>query len=576
MRILSVKINNILSIEDAYVEFGNSGLMLVEGWNHDVGRANGAGKTAIFNALTFALFDKLPRKVTATEILRRGSKSGSVEVHVEVNGDKYMVRRSRPKGVTFFKGTEVLTVTQEGFERILGLNYNQFIISMYAAQGTSTRFLSINDSDKKQFLLQLLNLEEFSSCKLIADRKVKTLEDEVASLKSRMDTIDSKIDAYSESLVDENVIRHHIALAEGAIHDITVDILNAQQVQKPDLSKYQKLEDDVSAKKLEFARIRTKREMLHEAYKKLAAKNAAIHEISDSCRACGTKLDVTAARSAQQRELAERSAEMAQIKGEIDACEVALGREAAINELATKIKDKKRAESADYEGARATIANLQNSILLKQRDIKQLDLKLQNNSDLQSKIKDLGDKRADLASNRANILREIELYKTISAMYSPTGAQAYILDSVIESFNERVTEYVNLLWSNLTYELKSYKENVKGDVTAKFSEHLIMDGKPISIGSLSGGEFRALSLCVDFSLVDVMERQFGIPMSPIILDEPFDGLDSVGRELIVELLGKLSDDRQIVVVDHAGEVKSMFSKVITIEKRNGISEVVTQ
>src|SRR5208283_1032835 len=108
MKILSVKISNILSIEDAYVEFDDSGLMLVRGWNYDVDRANGAGKTAIFNAIAFALYDKLPRKITATEILRRGSKSGYVEVRVECGGDEYTIRRSRPKGVSFSKGKEVL------------------------------------------------------------------------------------------------------------------------------------------------------------------------------------------------------------------------------------------------------------------------------------------------------------------------------------------------------------------------------------------------------------------------------------------------------------------------------------
>ena len=216
---------------------------------------------------------------------------------------------------------------------------------------------------------------------------------------------------------------------------------------------------------------------------------------------------------------------------------------------------------------------LQAKINLKRQELKQLNLKLQTNLELESKIKDLSEQRVQIVNNRGTILREIELYKTISAMYSPTGAQAYILDSVIESFNERVVEYVNLLWSNLTYELKSYKETVKGDVTAKFSELLVMDGKNTSIGSLSGGEFRALSLCIDFALIDVMERQFGISMSPIILDEPFNDLDSSGRELIVELLETLANKRQVVVVDHDSETKSMFSKVITVNKRNGISQI---
>lgn len=572
MKIISVKINNILSIEDAYVEFDETGLMLVQGWNHDVGRANGAGKTAIFNAITYALFDKLPRKITATEILRRGSKSGSIEVQLEVSGDRYMVRRSRPKGVAFFKGGEAVTVTQEGWERLLRLNYNQFIISMYAAQGTTTRFLSINDSEKKQFLLQLLNLEEFSSCKTIADGKVKLLDTELTALQSKMDAIDSKIDAYGESLVDENVINSHIVLCNQHVADLTRNLSSVQLISKPDLSKYQKLEEEISSKKTEFTRVKARREMLHEQFRRLQSKIKPF-DGETTCSSCGSELDTSAAEAQHDKLLHSCKVELSGVKAEIDQCDEQLLKEKAVTDLQVKLRDKKKDESKDYEIAHAATIELQGKINLKQQELKQLNLKLQTNLELNSKIKDLSSSRAQIVNNRGNISREIELYKTISAMYSPTGAQAYILDSVIESFNERVVEYVNLLWSNLTYELKSYKETVKGDVTAKFSEHLVMDGKPISIGSLSGGEFRALSLCVDFALIDVMERQFGISMSPIILDEPFDGLDGSGRELIIELLETLAGKRQVVVVDHASEVKSMFSKVITVDKRDGISQI---
>jgi DNA repair exonuclease SbcCD ATPase subunit len=572
MKIKSVKINNILSIEDAFIEFDDNGLMLVQGWNHDVGRANGAGKTAIFNAITFALFDKLPRKITATEILRRGSKAGYVELCLEVGTDQYVVRRSRPKGVTFQKAVEPLTITQEGWERILGLNYDQFVISMYAAQGAATRFLSINDSEKKQFLLQLLNLEEFSSCKIIADRKVKLLEDEFTASQSRIDTIDSKVDAYGESLVDENNINHFISLGNQAIVDLTAKIVEAKRVVKPDLSKFQKLEDDIAAKKTEFTKIKTRREMLHEQYKKVKAKQHTFSG-SDRCAACGTSLDISAAKAAHERELAERCTEMAQIKQQIDSCDDALTNEKSIADLSIRVREKKAEESRDFDTALSTISELQTKITLKHRELKELNLKLQNNSELQSKIKDLLTMRDKIVDNRASILRNIELYKTVSAMYSPTGAQAYILDSVIESFNERVADYVKLLWSNMTYELKSYKETVKGDVTAKFSEHLIMDGKSISMGSLSGGEFRALSLCVDFALIEVMERQFGLSLSPIILDEPFDGLDGSGRELIIELLEEMAVNRQVVIIDHASEVAASFSNVLMVEKRDGISTI---
>jgi len=100
-----------------------------------------------------------------------------------------------------------------------------------------------------------------------------------------------------------------------------------------------------------------------------------------------------------------------------------------------------------------------------------------------------------------------------------------------------------------------------------------MDGKEVSIGSLSGGEQKALSLCIDFAMLDTLGKYFGMSLNPIILDEPFDGLDSVGREIVIDLLSKLSLNKQILVVDHASEAKAMFSQVISVEKKAGISTV---
>lgn len=572
MKILSVKINNILSIEDAYVEFDDSGLMLVQGWNHDVGRANGAGKTAVFNAIAFALYDKLPRKITASEILRRGSKSGYVEVKIACNGCELVVKRTRPKGVTFFKEGQPQTITQEEWENSIGLNYDQFIISMYCAQGTSSRFLSLNDADKKTFLLQLLNLEKFSSCKAIADQKLKAFDQELISISNKEFALEAKIDAYSESLIDEHVYAHNIDILNEVILEKETAIRNENVTTKPDFSKYQVIEDNIITKRTEFTKLKTKREMLHDQYRKINSKIRPFNA-SNICLSCGTKLDTSAAEVAHSRACEEHTRDAAAIKQQIDECDALLLNEGKIKELADKLAAKKKEESKEYEAASLRLSELNKILTLKRQELKELVLKVENNKELINKINILSSDLEELKNKKREISSAIELYKTVSSIYSPTGAQAYILDSIIDSFNEQVVNYVGVLWSNLSYTLQSYKENIKGDVTAKFSEHLTMDGKPISIGSLSGGEFRALSLCIDFALIDVMERQFGISMSPVTLDEPFDGLDSVGREVIVDLLEAIGQTRQVVVIDHTSEVKSMFSKVLTVEKKNGVSSV---
>ena len=103
MLVKKIIIENILSIEKATVEFDHNGLILLEGYNHDNDRSNGSGKTAIFNAMSFAIYDKLPRKITKTEIKRFGTKKASAYCEISVNNDVYSVKRCRPSGVEYFK-----------------------------------------------------------------------------------------------------------------------------------------------------------------------------------------------------------------------------------------------------------------------------------------------------------------------------------------------------------------------------------------------------------------------------------------------------------------------------------------
>jgi DNA repair exonuclease SbcCD ATPase subunit len=572
MKIISLEISNILSIETAKLVFSDNGLVLVEGWNHDAGRANGAGKTAIFNALSFGLYDKLPRKVTASEILRRGARSGFVKVEVNLPTGPATVTRSRPKGVVFEQNGIVQDWTQAEWESKIRLSYSQFILSMYSAQDADKRFILLNDSSKKDFILQLLDLVEFAACKDTTDGLVKGFVGEIEQASAKIATVSAKIAAYQESLIDKNSVKLRLASLTDEIDKLNKALEEQISVPKPDLSKYSKLESDIRTKQSAFVSTKARSSMLHDQYRRLSAK---IKEFSGqkTCFACGQGIDTSEAERLHELEMLQLKKQLKELKTDIDACDTVLVSENSIDELARKLADKKIKESEAYRSAQECAAELRSLLRIKQNTSENLVLKLQQNSELLDKIQTLTESINVSEQTIACKKRDVEFYKTISALYSTTGAQAYILDSVVDSFNEYVAKYVDLVWPNATYKLNSYKESVKGDVVAKFSETFMMNAQDVSSGSLSGGELRALSLCADFAILDVLEMHFGMPLNPIILDEPFNGLDAAGREVVIELLEKLSKNRQILVVDHASEAKSMFSKVILVEKQNGISTV---
>lgn len=575
MRVLSIEIQDILSIQNATLPFEDNGLVLVEGWNYDTNRANGAGKTAVFNCLAFGLYDKLPRKITASEILRRGCKTGFVKCRVLCGEDVWTVKRSRPKGVQFWKNDVEQEITQEEFESHIRLTYEQFLLTIYTPQANSgklVRFLSSPDTSKKEFLLQLLNLDKFGGAKKAADKLVEQFKAAIDVDTNKITNARARIETYEESLVDTFALSSEIRGYEHSMNTVNLEISSLSSVVKPDLSKYSKLEEDIRSKQAEIAQAKAKRGMLHERYRELNT------EISDynadvACGECGSSLDTPEARVAHVDHQAKTKQKALDTKTQIDDVDLIIAKEQSVTDLARKLRDKKQKESADYQAAQLRITELRAFSKTQQIMAESGRLKLKNSADLSSKIKALEESVSKSLLYITSNKKELELYKTLSAVYSPTGAQAYVLDSVVDSFNEVIQKYIDIMSPNISYILNSFKENAKGDVTAKFSETLIKSGQEVSVGSLSGGEEKGLSLCVDFALIEVLETQFGMTLNPIILDEPFDGLDAAGREIVIDLLENLARNRQIFVVDHASEAKALFTKSVRIELRNDISVI---
>jgi DNA repair exonuclease SbcCD ATPase subunit len=586
MKVLNVTAENLLSFKDLSLDFKDSGLVLVEGWNYDDGRANGAGKTAIFDLLSLALYEKMPRKITATETLKDGEKKGYVEASVRKGDDVYTAVYARPKNRSFKKNDEPIDITQAEFESIIGLTYDQFLVSMYTSQTASKKFFMLNDSGKKDFLLDLMDLSKFLHGRKAAESKIKDIRLALTDLISKKDKAKSKIEAYLEYEVDENKIVNDIDAHAKDIKAFNKEIIKLQEVEKPDLSKFYDLENKLIDKQSNFISLRAQRRGLSDQFLQL---QSGISDFTPSapdahCPSCATALrirgssvaqleDTDALKAQHEKHMQHIKDQMLQVKVKIDAIDSELSEESSIKVLRDKIRQKRDKQSERYNAAVSSIRELQGSVKNKNNAILKLQNELQQAQDIKEKTQTLQELVLKIDNQLDKLSVQENIYSTISQAFSPTGAPAYVLDSIVNSFNEAVNEHITMIWASASYELQSHKESAKGDITAKFSEILIINGKQRSIGALSGGEGRAFSLAIDFAIIDLLGKQFGMPLNPIIMDEPFEGLDAIGREVVIELLEKLAVDRQIWVIDHASESKSMFSDIVRVEKTNGTSKI---
>lgn len=584
MKIKFVEIKDILSIGEARIEFKDSGLTLLDGWNHDDNTANGAGKSSIPNAISFGLYDNMPRKVSKSEFLRRGAKQGFVHVGIEVPEGLLEVKRYRPKNVEFYLNGSILDITQEDFENRIKLSYNQFLLCAYAAQVEGSRFVSLNDTDKKSFILRLMDLERFSDKKKAIDAQIKDLSNTRLEIEKTINTCSSKISVYEEQIVDRNEIEAQIRSID--LNHLNEQLLKYSSIEKPDYSELDTIRQKVNVKLQKLNDVEGENAVARRLYGNLEKEIKALKQFKPSnsieCPHClkafyhegGKNQTVDQIMAKHAEELKDKEEQLKKLVNAINSTSDTQSKRAELISIRRKVEDKIDAQEERYRESISVASDIRSKIKIQQAKIDSLNEQLSSQGAIAQKISDLKLIK-DKANNKLNkVNSELEILATLAHILSPTGAPAYVVDSVVDMFNERVASYVSLVWPNATYELQAFKENKSGDIKAKFSDRLFISGKAVSIGSLSGGEFRCLSLAVDFAIVDVVENLFGFQISPLFLDEPFEGLDVVNREKVIDLLDKLSVSRQVWIIDHASEAKSMFSDVLRIEKQNGISRIV--
>ena len=149
------------------------------------------------------------------------------------------------------------------------------------------------------------------------------------------------------------------------------------------------------------------------------------------------------------------------------------------------------------------------------------------------------------------------------------------MDSFLEQLNIQANDYLDTLFDGvLKIQLASVTEGKKG-VKEKIDQKIFNGNHECSYNSLSGGERRRICLAINLALSDITSKSLGTSFSLMMLDEIFTGLDNQGKVQTMKLLKELEPRFEtILVIDHTEEFKSLFTNVITVRKKGGISTIV--
>lgn len=176
---------------------------------------NGAGKSSIIEMISTALYwcnSCTDAKGSGMdECINSNCNSFTIEFCFVMNGIEYIVNTSKIRGESrtldfYINGvnqSEKVSETQEKINSILKMNYDTFMDTVCIGQGASSRFMNKKPAERKQTLMQILDVQKFEDYENKAKEKKKQIKDELDSLKYKIDILeDSSIDIFT---VEESI-----------------------------------------------------------------------------------------------------------------------------------------------------------------------------------------------------------------------------------------------------------------------------------------------------------------------------------------------------------------------------------
>lgn len=218
---LHLRISGFLSYRDPVeLDFNSFELACISGHN-------GAGKSSLLDAITWALFGEARGKSSEVINLHADVKAAEVKLTFRHEENTYRVQRTLPRNkntllefqVKNHDGWRVLTEkttrdTQARIEQILRLDYDTFVNASFFLQGKADQFTQQNASRRKDVLSNILGLGIWEEYKNRSAEKRKAIERDV-------NEIDVRISEINAELAEEAQRRTRLAELESNLKQLT-------------------------------------------------------------------------------------------------------------------------------------------------------------------------------------------------------------------------------------------------------------------------------------------------------------------------------------------------------------------
>lgn len=536
-----------------------------------VGGHNGAGKSSLLEAISYACFGKPLKKLKLDQLINSINKKGLiVTVAFTKNGKSYkVVRGMKPAVFEFWIDGELQDQSaksadyQAKVEYVLGMDYKLFTQIVVLNKEKYVPFMELPAADRRKVVEDILDISVFSVMSDLLKKTSSNLNAEMEDLKYERERLEERMRG-QQRLIDEAAsnVDGQIAELNTTINELG-DRIEALVTESNGYESELATLADISQKVTEASK--TKRGFEDIAVKFQTnitdlQKTANFFQSNDVCPTCAQTIDD--ATKAQKHE--ECTTKVDTIKA--SASSMVEHYQKAVTDLAALVTVQQREQSL-RQGLRSLeteIARIRGEIRSKVGAVQRLSA--------ESKVDQYEVELADtkLAHTEKSVsLEDLKLtqeaHTKCKELLKDDGIKASIVRDYIEFINNRLNEYLGAMDFHLNLTLN---EKFEDKINSISREGFTYD-------NLSTGQKCRVNLALWLALLEVASIKNSVVTNILFLDEILEPIDREGVGMFMKLVReKLPHKNTFVVTQRFEEFKDHFRSELQFRLNEGFTEIV--
>ena len=535
---------------------------------------NGAGKSTMLDALSFAIFGKPHRKISKPQLINSINQKGlHVEVEFRIGSQKYkIVRGIKPNKFEIWVNGNM--VNQDSHARdyqmmlennIIKLNHKSFHQIVVLGSSSFVPFMQLSSQARREVIEDLLDINVFSKMNGLLKERMSILKDQMSENGHQLSMVETKINAQKKYLRDLSSItaqakKEKLDTIKSLQEDIRVlnekneELTNEITEKSPSVNeRTTKVNEDITALDRYMAQF--------VSQQKDVVKQAKFFEENDTCPTCEQNID-TATKTYH-----------------IESCKTKAGTIKTALEMGDKQKQKLLDERESLREMVDRIREWQSKVNANNQEIGSINRTIDGiNGELSRLSEDTGDlseanaeleslrlEKENLQEKKFKLAEQSSYYGVSAELLKDTGIKTKIIKQYLPVINKLTNEYLQILDFFVHFNLdEAFVETIRSRHRDAFS-----------YDSFSEGEKQRIDLSLLFTWRQIAKMKNSVATNLLILDETFDSsLDEEGIDNLMKIISAVAEDTNVFIISHKSELEdAAFSRKIQFVKEKNFSKL---